>query len=299
MASFKKLYFDSRFAEGNGSKFTVELTESVQCSPDAVCWVTDVCFPIAWHTINLNNNKLFLLEKRSEDFPVQARVIEIPMKDYTLGSELVANVQTALNLSGPSLAAHKSVVGTYAVAFNQATFALTVTLSGGGTFTVLSYNQLRNPYFHLRWKYLATQAVSIVVQLPESFYYERLNPKTANGVLRIGLGENDLYTLGTTQVGGSMDLRPVHNIYLCSETFSNYDVQGPNGGLRSTLRKIAITEPSKGLQYSEHSGHSEDYITCGGMNLKTLKFSLRDSFGNLVTLNGGHCSFSLLFGERP
>ena len=81
MASFKKLYFDSRFAEGNGSQFTAELAESVQCTPDSVCWVTDVCFPIAWSTINLNKNRHFMLEKRSADFPVQARVIEIPIKD--------------------------------------------------------------------------------------------------------------------------------------------------------------------------------------------------------------------------
>jgi hypothetical protein len=298
MASFKKLYFDSRFATGNGSQFSVELTESVQCSPDAVCWVTDVCFPIAWHTINLNNSKLFLLERRSADFPIQARVIEIPSKDYTLGSDLVANVQTALNLSGPSLAAQKIVQGSYAVTFNQATFALTVTLSGGGTFTILSYNQLRDPYFHIRWRYYATQSFASP-PMEASFAYERQNPKTANGVLNISLGEGDHHPLGTTMVGGSIDLRPVHNIYLCSETFSNYNVQGPNGGLRSALRKIAITEPAKGLQYSEHSGHGEDYISCGGMNLKTLNFTLRDSFGNLVTLNGGHCSFSLLFGERP
>ncbi len=298
MASVKKLYLDSRFAEGNGANFTVELPETVNCGPDCAAYITDVCFPVAWHTININNNRLFMLEKRSADFPVQARVIEIPMKDYTLGSDLVANVQTALNLNGPSVAARKTVAGTYAVTFNQATFALTVTLSGGGTFTILSFNQLRDQYMYIRWKYYATQSF-IAPTMDASFAYERQNPKTANGVLNISLGEGDHHPLGTTMVGGSIDLRPVHNIYLCSETFSNYNVQGPNGGLRSALRKIAITEPAKGLQYSEHSGHGEDYISCGGMNLKTMKFTLRDSFGNLVTLNGGHMSFSLLFGERP
>jgi hypothetical protein len=299
MATVKKIYLDSRFAEGNGSDFTVELPETVNCGPDTVAYVTDVCFPVAWHTININNSRLFMIEKRSADFPPQARVIEIPIKDYTLGSDLVAQVQSALNLDGPSVAARKNVVGSYAVSFNQSTFALTVTLSGGGQFTILSYNQLRNPYFYLRWKFLATQSFAIVVQLDPSFQYERLNPKTANGVLRIGLGEDDIYTLGTTMVGGSIDLRPCHTIYLTSPNFSNNDVLGPNGGLRNTIRRIAITEPAKGLQYSEHSGHSEDFISCGGMSLRTLRFTLRDSFGNIVTMNGGHCAFSLLFAERP
>ena len=299
MATVKKIYIDSRFAQGNGSDFTVELPETVNCGPDTVAYITDVCFPVAWHTIDVNNSKIYLLEKRSADFPVQARVVEIPIKDYTLGSTLVSEVQTALNLNGPSVAAKKNVIGSYAVSFNQSTLALTVTLTGGGQFTILSYNQLRDPYFYLRWKFLATQSFAIVVQLDPSFFYERLNPKTANGVLRIGLGEGDIYSLGTTMVGGSMDLRPVHTIYLTSPNFSNNDVLGPNGGLRNTIRRIAITEPTKGLQYSEHSGHSDVYISCGGMSLKTLRFALKDSFGNVVTLNGGHCAFSIIFAERP
>ncbi len=74
---------------------------------------------------------------------------------------------------------------------------------------------------------------------------------------------------------------------------------GPNGGLRSTIRMIPITEPAKGLQHYDHSGHSEDYIHCGGLSLKTIQFSLKDSFGNTVSLNGNHCNFSILFAERP
>ena len=96
-----------------------------------------------------------------------------------------------------------------------------------------------------------------------------------------------------------MDLRPVHTIYLTSETFSNYKVLGPNGALRSTIRRIPITEPAKGLQHYDDSGHSEDYIDCAGLSLKTLRFAFRDSFGNVVSLNGNHCNFSILFGERP
>ena len=119
MASVKKIYIDSRFAVGNGADFTVELPETVNCGPDTVAYITDVCFPVAWHTIDVHNSKIFMLEKRSADFPVQARVIEIPKKDYTLGSDLVNQLQTALNLSGPSVAAQKIVAGSYVVSFNQ------------------------------------------------------------------------------------------------------------------------------------------------------------------------------------
>jgi hypothetical protein len=298
MATVKKIYCDSRFAEGNGSSFSIELPETVNCSVDCVAWITDVSFPVAWHTIDIHNDKVFLLEQQSPDIDWHARVVQIPKKDYTLGSDLVTQLKTALNTSGAN-AATKTVAGTYDVSFSQATFSLTVTLSGGGTFSILSFDQLRDSYFWTRWRYYATQDVNVLADPHVSYLYERFNPKTANGVLRIGLGEGSHVTLGTTQVGGSLDLRPVHTIYLCSETLSDYKVLGPTGGLRSTLRRIAITEPSKGLQYSEHSGHSEDYVSVGNQSLKTLLFSLKDSYGNVVTLNGGHCSFSILFGERP
>ena len=302
MATMKKLYIDSRFAEGNGSNFSLELPETVNCSQDCVCYVVDVSFPIAWHTIDINNDKIFLLEM-TPDSPStpRARVVKIPIKDYTLGSDLVAQVKAALNAPGVA-ASFKYVPGTYDVTFNQSTFSLTVTLAGGGTFTILSFDQLRDPSFFHSWRYYATQSVLPVVQaaMHGSYVYERANPKTANDVLRISMQEGNTHLqIGTTQIGGSIDLRPVHTIYLTSENFSGYDVIGPGGGLRSTILKITITEPSKGLQYHEHSGHSEDYISVGGMSLKTLKFALRDSFGNVVSLNGGHCAFSLLFAERP
>jgi hypothetical protein len=301
MANIRKLYVDSRFCEGNGSNFSLELPETVNCSLDCVCYVTDVSFPIAWHTIDVHNDRIFLLEKTPDNPAPHARVVQIPRKDYTLGSDLVAQVKSALNTSGVA-AAFKYVSGTYDVTFNQSTFSLTVTLAGGGTFTILSFDQLRDPYFFRTWRYYATQSVLPAVQaaMHGSYVYERANPKTANDVLRISTQEgNTPLQIGTTQIGGSIDLRPVHTIYLTSETFSGYDVIGPNGGLRSTLRKITVTEPSKGLQYHEHSGHGEDYISVGGMSMRTLKFALKDSFGNVVSLNGGHCAFSLLFCERP
>ena len=300
MASVKKIYVDSRFAEGNGSQFSLELPETVNCYQDCVAWITDVSFPIAWHTIDIHNDRIYILEKTSDPIP-HARVVKIPIKDYTLGSDLVAQVKLALNTSGAG-AAFKNVSGTYDVTFSQNTFALTVTLAGGGTFVVLSFDQLRDFYFWHSWRTYATQSPLAVVQaaMHESYVYERANPKTANGVLRISTAEGNTHlNFGTTQTGGAMDLRPVHTIYLTSETFSNYRVIGPNGGLRSTIRRIPITEPAKGLQHYDHSGHGEDYINCEGLSLKTIRFALRDSFGNIVSLNGNHCNFSILFGERP
>jgi len=255
--------------------------------------VTDVSFPLAWYTIDIHNDRLYLLEKTSDPIP-HARIVKLPIKDYTLGIALVAQVKLALNTSGVG-AAFKYVSGTYDVTFSQSTFSLTVTLSGGGTFTVLSHDQLRDYYFFNNWRYYTTQSLLPVIQaaMHESYDYDRQN------VLRISVQEGGHFSFGTTQQGGTIDLRPVHTVFLASETFSSYKVIGPNGGLRSTIRRVAITEAGKGLQTMDHSGQGEDYIDCASLTLRTIRFALRDCFGNVVTLNGNHCKFSILFGERP
>ena len=116
-------------------------------------------------------------------------MVTIPRKDYTLGSDLVSQVKLALNTSGVG-AAFKYVSGTYDVTFSQATLSLTVTLSGGGTFLVLSFDQLRDPYFFINWRYYAVQSPLAVIQsaVHEEYIYQRVNPKTANCVLPLQKG---------------------------------------------------------------------------------------------------------------
>eukprot|EP00969_Alexandrium_andersonii_P186025 8219581-Alexandrium_andersonii.AAC.1 len=54
-----------------------------------------------------------------------------------------------------------------------------------------------------------------------------------------------------------------------------------------------------GLIAKQHSGHVLDCQPCGGRTLRTLDFSVRDSFGQLVDLRGGQVSFELLFAPEP
>lgn len=303
MASVKKIYVDSRFGEGSGSQFNYELPESVTTTQDCVAWITDVSFPLAWHTIDVHNDRIYMAEESVAGDPnpiPHARIITIPHQDYT-ASSLVAALQTALNTNGAG-AAQKHGDGVYSVTFDAQKFSLTVSRSAG-RFYIFSFDQLRDSVFRTRtWPTYATRSSLPVIwaQMPMDFHYENANPKTANGVLRISTqGQYDYGTLVSTMVGGTMDLRPVHTVFLTSENFSSYKVIGPGGGLRSTIRRIPITESAKGLQHYDHSGHPEDYIECGGQGFKTLRFALRDSFGNVVDLHGSHICFSIVFGERP
>lgn len=133
MASVKKLYIDSRFGEGTGSQFTYELPETITTTSDCVAWITDVSVPIAWHTIDVHNDKLYLIEDDGSGIP-RARTVSLPTQDY-VATSLVSALQTALNTNGAG-PAQKHVTGSYSVSFDPQKFSLTVSLTGGGAFYV-------------------------------------------------------------------------------------------------------------------------------------------------------------------
>ena len=110
------------------------------------------------------------------------------------------------------------------------------------------------------------------------------------GLLEIGLSaQNDT---------GHVDVRRRHCLYLHSQALANLRALGPGGG-RTVLARVPVDSAFGGLIAKQHSGHALDFQPCGGRTLRTLDFSLRDSFNREVDLRGGHVSFELLFAPKP
>ena len=110
------------------------------------------------------------------------------------------------------------------------------------------------------------------------------------GLLDIGLSvQNDT---------GHVDVRRRHRLYLHSQALANLRALGP-GGSRTVLARVPVASAFGGLIAKQHSGHVLDFQPCGGRTLRTLDFSLRDSFNREVDLRGGHVSFELLFAPKP
>jgi hypothetical protein len=96
---------------------------------------------------------------------------------------------------------------------------------------------------------------------------------------------------------GFVDLRRVHNIFVHSPSFGNYNTVSP-GGVRTALCKIPVETGYGGLVRWSTGGSSFDYIECGVRSLHLLRLELKDADGNLLDLQGTAFSLTLLFSEE-
>ena len=98
----------------------------------------------------------------------------------------------------------------------------------------------------------------------------------------------------TTLRSGHIDVRSRHVIYIHSEALAGMKTIGPNGS-RTVISRIPVLTTYGGMVTKEHSSHPLDYVPVGGRTLTTIDIQIRDSFGDLIPLHGGHVSLELLF----
>jgi hypothetical protein len=100
-----------------------------------------------------------------------------------------------------------------------------------------------------------------------------------------------------SHTSGFVDLRRVHNLYVHSPSFGNYNTVAP-GGVRTALCKIPVEVGTGGLVRWSTGGSSFDYIECGVRSLHLLRLEIKDEDGNFLDLQGTAFSMTLLFSDE-
>jgi hypothetical protein len=100
----------------------------------------------------------------------------------------------------------------------------------------------------------------------------------------------------SSHTSGFADLRRVHNIFVHSPSFGNYNTVAP-GGVRTVLCKIPVEVGYGGLIRWSTGGSSFDYIECGVRSLHLLRLELKDADGHFLDLQGTSFSLTLLFSD--
>ena len=89
----RKIYIDSRQAQGTGSDFTLALKQSVQVPLDTIAYIDDVILPNTFLTVDANRSYIYISETNgTTTFSFRT---QIAYGNYS-GIDLAAALQTAL-----------------------------------------------------------------------------------------------------------------------------------------------------------------------------------------------------------
>jgi hypothetical protein len=301
---FRRIVIDSRTAvQGAGtSDFAVQLPTGLQLPPDTACYVLDVALSYGFYTVEEGENDTIYFIERYWDGTQDQTIVRsavLAAGSYTSIS-LATELQSAMNAG--------SQIQGYTVVYDDVTNSMLITLTyssphaGYGSyhgFTLLTAAVMENT--GVRSRILARQP----------FDFNAL--RDASGLLSLeGSGQlMDIFSLftaydapslqgsfATTFRTGHVEVRSVHALYVHSEALAGMRSLGPSGS-RSVICRVPVTTTFGGMLHQTHSSHPLDFIPVGGRTLQRLDFSVRDSFGRLVNMHGGHVSLTLLFVPEP
>jgi hypothetical protein len=275
-ANYKKVYVDTRWStlDGSPSRFYYELSDTLQTSEACQVTVTDVSIPVTWDTISEQNDSLYVV-----DDALNARIVKLAHGTYTL-TTLAAEIQTAFNAQ---------LIYTFVITTDTATGSIVIN-NTDRTFIIITDKVFEQPDFRSSWEANLTFDPLPTLVGPLGSQAARSTYKSANIVCGFSIPIPDFTAF---YQGTMVDVRGYSNLYLCSENITNYKTLAPNGN-RSVIRRIPVTVLRGDVIHLTSS--AEDSVPCGNINVKTMQFSLRDVYMNLVEINS-HFSFSLVFHE--
>lgn len=278
--SLLKLFIDSRHrTAGTSEDFTYQLPGAGFDLPDCTCFVDDCQLGNVFYGIQKQrNDRIYIREDITVGFvsnPVY-RVEILPAGQYN-AITLATALQTALN-SG-------TVGNVYTVIFDTHLGKLTVSTSSSTDFAIFGGS---TKDLVKEWNNLVPPAQGITEDTAYS-------ANIACGFTTSGLLQGTITAPLTAP--SVVDLATYKTLYIHSpdlgEPNQSYGPRGDGG----CIRKIVLPEHTNAIVLDRHT------VAWGGtkvdaMPLRTIRFRLLDSDGNLVDLQGHGWSLSLYFQER-
>ena len=240
----------------------------------------------SWKSIDSSNSSLYVWESPSTGV-YKARIAQIVSASYDSDNFGIA-LQNALN------DASKTVNGSYTVTratsntssgmgVGSAAFRYyTVSLTGGGYFSLPDSAHLRTDAFYKQWLAAGGPA----------YDFDQL--RSSNDMVEFP-GYPDFSSNWTS---GYVDLRAKHSLCLHSTSIGNLSSMGPRG-IRTAIAVIPVTQPYGGMTNWSGSGNVHDFIEPATRSLKRISFEVQSFRGEIVKFNGGHWAAVFVIGTRP
>ena len=272
MLKLKKIYVDSKYKTANSvstSDFSIQLPETIYMPDNSVFYISDVCIPHSWYTIETGINDKFYLQIRFSGFTFDI-ILTLDSQNYT-GADLAVEILTQLNKL-------TNFTDKFTVTYDSSRHEIFIMCDFGYTFKVLTKND-------------------IFTQLNNTWggvSYSTSNSNDINSyMLKLHVGESPLYTSVNYFRSSSLDLQPIRNIYISSPNIGNFSTLGPNGQ-SNIIKKVPVTANYNSMIFDGMSS-SNDFLDCSKQTLRNIEFTIDNVHGQSINLHGQEVSFSIIF----
>ena len=273
----KKLYLDSRYRRNDSlstSSCKFELKQQIHLPLNCIAYIDDIQIPHTWYNVSNTTNKLYVRIAALNNSGYQQatgntdKVITLDAANYGLDN-LAANLKSKID------GAYGIIISCTA---NVRRGTISITAPSGKAIRIFSEEEIAS-------------------DVPPWMAHgqnnpDRTNPQSANDMF--GITGTTVYTdhphAFETQF---INLRPVHNIYVTSPNLGSFDTLGPRGE-QNIIKKVPVSS-DWGYVVFDSVVSEHDYINVSKGFFKVIELVLRDSRGNVIDLNNGHWSLSIVF----
>ena len=278
-----KLYIESaQRVSGTAEDFVYQIPTSIDL-PASLAYVECVLLPNTIYTIKDGmNDRLYLREglvSQSGGSPSFSYVRLVVTAGQYNGVTLALMLQTNVNLN-TTLG-----VSTYTVTFDLDNAKLRIATTAPFTSNFTFYGETSLPD---SWNAVAPSSYVISEGAPT-----RSANKVCGFVSQAFVSSSAFIPAVASDV---IDIQRHHVTYIHSDLGIPGVCYGPRGET-DIIRRVIIEVPQNALAIDRHST-AHDYVEVAPQPLKSIKFALRGSDGNVVDLHGHEWSFSLIFHKK-
>jgi hypothetical protein len=275
MLPIKKIYIDSRHSTAesvNSSNFKIELPYSYKMPSDTVFFITDVCIPHSWMTVEKDINNRIYFEINIMD--------NITYYIATMNEGVYDGEEYATELNAAITSVNSSVVTLYTSANNK----LTISITSMPNAYLKIFTDTEIPIIN---NYLVENNINWVGWQG----YSGGEPGSINDNISnlTPLRPSNVYTCNF------LNLQMVNNVYITSPNLGSFDTISSFS--HNIIKKVPVTANYGYMIYDPYMT-TNDLLDCSNQTLKTIiEFHIRDGRGRYINLHNAHITFSIIFNK--
>ena len=280
MLPVKKIYVDSKYKTTDSvsdSNFKFQLPQTCYMPDDSKFFISDVCIPHTWNTINDFNSKLYLRIVYTgganpglrEDY-----ILDLTQKSY-IGSTFATMLKAKIQEKLPNIT-------TIQCSYDGTTHKLSITINADIEFQFLTDKELLNP---------ATLTAGNFAWNGSA--YDTNSLKSANAIISNTANNSTAYA-NVYPFNNHLNLQPIRNIYIHSPNLGNFQTLGARGE-QTIIKKVPVSSNQGEMIFSDYTSSGYDMLDCSKQTLRQLEFRLTNVDGIEILLNDNHVSFSIVF----